>query len=150
VKPLPTADAPFIVHPREAAKVFHGYDTDPEILLACMVVSGAHDTAEICRTEIHLANEPAPATGLEAERYETFLRVWNRPTAEENERVLEWARRIYQSADHRRKGDPHKSFAWKKGGGTGSQIRQVLRVEFRHEKQRSQSLVALKFLAAPS
>jgi SAM-dependent methyltransferase len=43
IKPTVTASEPFIMHSREVAKSFHGYDTDPEILLACMVVSGAYD-----------------------------------------------------------------------------------------------------------
>jgi hypothetical protein len=38
VRPTATANEPFVVLPREAAKTFHGYDTDPEILLACMIV----------------------------------------------------------------------------------------------------------------
>jgi hypothetical protein len=67
-----------------------------------------YDTAQISRTEINLANELAPATGLEAERYEAFRRVWSRPSDEETQHVLKWAVRIAH--------DPHKSFGWKKGG----------------------------------
>ena len=82
-KPAATEKEPYVVHPREAAKAFPGYDTDPEILLACILTSGTYDTSEICRTEINLANELAPATGIEAERYEAFRRVWSQPTEEE-------------------------------------------------------------------
>lgn len=105
----------FVVLPREAAKTFHGYDTDPEVLLACMIVSGTLDTSKICRTEIHLADNIA-ITDEDRAAYTAFRRVWSQPTKEETELVLSWAQRIYENADHRRKGGPHKPFAWKKGG----------------------------------
>lgn len=104
----PGPDDLFIVDPREVAKSgFQAYRTDPEILLACMIVSGTVNTARICRTSIRLANELAPATAEEAQRYEAFLRVWSDPTDEETTAVLQWARRIAAN--------PQKPFAWQKG-----------------------------------
>lgn len=88
----------------EVAKSFQAYETDPEILLACMIVSGTTNTAEICRTEISLANDLAPATGAEAERYEAFRRVWKHPTSKERDAVVKLARRI---AKHQQ-----KPFVW--------------------------------------
>lgn len=106
VKLTPTSGEPFVVHPREVAKSFHGYDTDPEILLACMIVSGTFDTSQVCRTEIHLANG-LPLTNEQSAADKAFRRVWSQPTEEETALVLDWAARIA--------GDLHKSFAWKKG-----------------------------------
>jgi len=83
-----------VVHPREAAKAFPGYDTDAEILLGCVLTSGTYDTSEICRTEIHLANELAPPTGIEAEHYEDFRRVRSQPTEEGKVRVINSANEI--------------------------------------------------------
>jgi hypothetical protein len=94
----------YIVDPREVAKSFRAYYTDPEILLGCMIVSGTPNTAEICRAEIHLANDLAPATGADALRYENFRRVWKDPTPDERAAVLQQARAIAR--------DPHKAFTW--------------------------------------
>jgi hypothetical protein len=66
-----------------------------------------HHTSELCGTEIHLANRIA-ITDEQSATYKAFRRVWSQPTDEETQHVGQWAGRIAR--------DPHKSFAWKKGG----------------------------------
>ena len=97
-----------IRYPRAVAKIFRAYHTDPEILLACMIVSGTKNPAEVCRTELNLADNLSPSTSEEAYRYEAFRRVWKEPTAEEEAFVFQLARRIAR--------DANKAFAWTKGG----------------------------------
>ena len=97
---------PFIVDPREAAKAFKGYDTSPEVLLACIVVSGTLDTAEILRTEILLANE-MQITGEQQRSYDAFRRVWATPTEAESDAVMELAEKILAVPRS------HKTLVWK-------------------------------------
>ena len=113
-RPTPTPERPVIIAPREVAKGFHGYDTDPEILLDCMIVSGSYDTAIVCRADNCIGHK-IDISEEERAAYKAFRRVWSQPTEEETELVLNWARRIYNNTDRRRKADPNKSFAWKKG-----------------------------------
>lgn len=47
---------PFIVHPAEVAKFTAVYETDPEIILACIVESGTFDTSAVLRTAQRIAN----------------------------------------------------------------------------------------------
>src|SRR4029077_4675726 len=84
---------PWIVHPREVAKLpeFHG--TDPEIILACIIEAGILDTGEILKTVIDhrlgltLTNEARAA-------YEVFRRIWQQPPGEQRRTVLDRALRI--------------------------------------------------------
>jgi len=83
---------PFVVHPREVAKVTAAYQTDPEILLGCIVVSGTLDTAIVLRVEQQLQH------GIEIEEagqaaYDAFRRVWSQPTDGERAAVLKFAAR---------------------------------------------------------
>jgi hypothetical protein len=84
---------PFVVHPAEVAKCTAAYQTDPEILLACIIVSGTLDTAVILRTEQHLAHGIA-ITDEARTAYEAFRRVWSQPTDAERTAVMTWATRV--------------------------------------------------------
>jgi len=100
---------PFIVAPREVVKATAAYQTDPEILLGCIIVSGTLDTAAVLRTD-HNLNYPA-VTIEDAERaaYDAFRRVWQSPTAEERSAVLQWAERIAKASRR-----PHRGgFQWR-------------------------------------
>jgi (p)ppGpp synthase/HD superfamily hydrolase len=55
---------PWVVHPAEVAQSMATYQTDPEILLACIIVSGTLDTAAILRTETQLAHGVGSHLGL--------------------------------------------------------------------------------------
>jgi hypothetical protein len=79
---------PFIVHPREVAKCTQAYQTDPEILLGCIIVSGTLDTAASLRTEQHLAYGIA-ITAAERAAYDAFRRVWQTPTDQERAAVMQ-------------------------------------------------------------
>ena len=87
---------PFIVSPMEAEKVFKGYETSPEVLLACIVVSGTLDTAEVLRTEICLAND-LEITEEKRRSYDAFRRVWATPTEAEQAEVMKVAEKISAS-----------------------------------------------------
>ena len=83
---------PFVVHPREVAKITAAYQTDPEILLGCIVVSGTLDTAIILRAEQHLQHGiKVDEAGQTA--YDAFRRVWSQPTDDERTAVLKFAER---------------------------------------------------------
>jgi hypothetical protein len=49
---MPARGEPWIVHPREVAKLPEFQGTDPEIILACILEAGILDTADI-RASIH-------------------------------------------------------------------------------------------------
>ena len=93
---------PFIVHPREVAKCTAAYNTDPEILLGCIIVSGTLDTARILRVVIRGSEPPED----ERAAFEAFRRVWHSPTDGEREDVLTWAVSISGAAKQR------QSFRW--------------------------------------
>jgi hypothetical protein len=99
---------PFVVHPREVAKTTAAYQTDPEILLGCIIVSGTLDTAMVLRADQQLAHD----IHIDPEHraaYDAFRRVWQSPTAEERSAVLEWAERIAKGSR-----SPHRGhFQWK-------------------------------------
>jgi hypothetical protein len=97
---------PFIVHPREVAKCTGAYQTDPEVLLGCIIVSGARDTGEVLKTDYLLTH------GLEIEitdddraAFDVFCRVWQFPTDDQRAAVLKWAERIARQSrrPHRRR-----------------------------------------------
>ena len=97
----PARDEPFLVHLREAAKAAAAYQTDPEILLGCMIVSGAGtlDTGAVLKTHILLTHGLANVDDWTA--FEAFRRVWKMPTEYERTAVLDWAERIAERARHR-------------------------------------------------
>jgi hypothetical protein len=78
---------PFIVAPAEVAKCITSYQTDPEIILGCIIVSGTLDTAEVLRAEQHLTHGIA---GTDAQRaaHAAFRRLWASPTPAERAAVL--------------------------------------------------------------
>lgn len=84
---------PVVVHPEEVAKCTAAYESDPEILLGCIVVSGTLDTAAVLTTETRLAHGIAVAAD-ELAVYQAFRRVWSKPTDDELAEMVEWARRI--------------------------------------------------------
>lgn len=84
---------PFVVHPSEVAKCTSAYQTDPEILLGCIIVSGTLDTAFVLRTETHL-NAGIAIDEDERSAYDAFRRVWSTPNNIERAAVLQWAERI--------------------------------------------------------
>ena len=97
---------PFVVHPKEAAKVFKGYDTSPEVLLACIVISGTLDTAEVLRAEMSL-NMKIQMTEAQQRAHEAFRRVWATPTEDERAAVLEMAEKLTAASRSR------KPLVWK-------------------------------------
>jgi hypothetical protein len=98
---------PFVVHPREAAKTTKAYQTDPEILLGCIIVSGTLDTAAVLRTDQDLPYG-VTITADELAAYDAFRRVWQRPTAQERAAVLVWAERIAEASRRKHRG----AFQW--------------------------------------
>jgi hypothetical protein len=84
---------PFIVHPREAAKSTAAYQTDPEILLGCIIVSGARDTGEVLKTDV-LVTRGLEVSDDDRAAFDAFRRVWQFPTGDERATVLKWAERI--------------------------------------------------------
>lgn len=96
---------PFLVHPSELAKSTAAYQTDPEILLGCMIVSGSLDTAVILRTEILLGNGLKVTEEARAS-FDAFRRVWSQPTTSEREAVMSWAKRLAGGGD--------RTFRWSK------------------------------------
>jgi (p)ppGpp synthase/HD superfamily hydrolase len=97
---------PWIVHPREVAKLpeFHG--TDPEIILACILEAGVLDTGDILKTAIDhrlglTVTDEAKAT------YEIFRRIWQHPTEEQRRTVFDRASRIATASKTRR-----RNFQW--------------------------------------
>jgi (p)ppGpp synthase/HD superfamily hydrolase len=99
---------PFVMHPREVAKATKAYQTDPEILLACIIVSGTQDTGEIIKTEINLTHG-LKTTADELAAYHAFRRVWQSPTPQERSAVLQWAERIAKASRR-----PHRAgFQWR-------------------------------------
>ena len=90
-----------MVHPKEAAKAFKGYDTSPEVLLACIVVSGTLDTSEIIRIEIITAID-IEITDKQQRIYDAFRRVWATPTEAERAAVMELAQKIAAGAGSRK------------------------------------------------
>jgi hypothetical protein len=84
---------PFVVSPKEVAKVTGAYQADPEILLGRMSVGGARDTGEIVKTKILLSNG-MQVSDAAREAYLAFKRVWSSPRPEEVIEVERWATRI--------------------------------------------------------
>jgi hypothetical protein len=98
---------PFIVHPHEVAKSTAAYQTDPEILLGCIIVSGALDTGEVLKTDI-LLTHGLEITDDDRAAFDAFRRVWQFPTDDERAAVLKWAERIARQSRR-----PHRrSFQW--------------------------------------
>ena len=91
---------PWVVHPAEVAKATAAYQTDPEILLGCIIVSGTPDTAIILRSEIRIAHG-IPITDDERTAYDAFRRVWQSPTERERASVLTWAAKIAAACKRR-------------------------------------------------
>jgi len=83
---------PFVVDPREVAKITAAYQTDPEILLGCIVVSGTLDTAIVLRAEQQLHHGIKIDAAAQA-AYDAFRRIWLMPTADERAAVLKFAER---------------------------------------------------------
>ena len=84
---------PFIVLPAEVAKATATYQTDPEIILGCIIVSGTLDTAAVLRT-ITLLTHGLAVGDAERAAFDAFRRVWATPTEDERAAVLQWAARI--------------------------------------------------------
>lgn len=84
---------PFVVHPKEAAKVFKECDTSPEILLACIVVSGTLDTAYALQAELKIFHGLALDKDEQRAR-DAFRRVWAAPTEDERAAVMEMAEKF--------------------------------------------------------
>jgi hypothetical protein len=89
---------PYIVHPSEVAKFTAVYETDPEILLACIVESGTLDTSAVLRTVQRMLNALA-ITDEERVRFEAFRRLWSYPTDNERAAVIALAQRIAANND---------------------------------------------------
>lgn len=83
---------PVVVHPAEAARCTAAYQTDPEVLLACIIVSGNLNTIDVLATETRLAHGIAVADGERA-AFDAFRRVWQVSTDNERAAVLKWAKR---------------------------------------------------------
>jgi hypothetical protein len=99
---------PFIVHPREVAVTTAAYQTDPEILLGCIIVSGARDTVEVLKTDI-LLTHGLEITDNDRAAFDAFRRVWQFPTDDERAAVLKWAKRIAKQSRR-----PHRGgFQWR-------------------------------------
>jgi hypothetical protein len=77
---------PFIVAPREVVKTTAAYQTDPEILLGCIIVSGTLDTAAVLSTDQNLYYR-VKIEDADRAAYDTFRRVWQSPIAEERSAV---------------------------------------------------------------
>ncbi len=91
---------PIVIVPREVVKIAKHYRTelaiagdDPEILLGCIIVSGALDTAEVLKSDIHLTLG-LKITDMERTAFNAFCRVWKCPTDAERAAVQGWAERI--------------------------------------------------------
>ena len=84
---------PFVVSPKEVVKCMPAYDSDPEIILGCIIVSGTLDTAEVLRAEQHL-NYGLATTDAQREAHAAFRRVWSSPTSAERVEVLALAKRL--------------------------------------------------------
>jgi (p)ppGpp synthase/HD superfamily hydrolase len=97
---------PWVVHPREVAKLpeFHG--TDPEIILACILEAGILDTGDVLKTAIHQRHGLAVTDEAKA-AYERFRRMWQQPTDEQRRAVLDRALRIATGSNTRR-----RAFEW--------------------------------------
>jgi (p)ppGpp synthase/HD superfamily hydrolase len=97
---------PWVVHPREVAKLpeFHG--TDPEIILACILEAGVLDTGDILKTAI---NQRLGLTVTDEAKaaYAVFQRIWQQPTDEQRRAVLARALRIATGSKTRR-----QNFEW--------------------------------------
>jgi hypothetical protein len=91
---------PWVVHPAEVAKSTAAYQTDREILLACIIVSGTLDTAIVLRADMRLAHGIA-ITDDERISYDAFRRVWQFPTEREHASVLMWAAKIAAATGNR-------------------------------------------------
>jgi hypothetical protein len=98
---------PFIVDPREVVKTTAAYQTDPEILLACIIVSGTLDTAAVLRTDQHVSLGLAVEDDDRA-AYDAFRRVWRSPSEQQRAAVLQWAERIAEAARRKHRG----AFQW--------------------------------------
>lgn len=84
---------PYIVHPAEVAKFTAAYETDPEIILACIIARGALDTSAVLKTALRIANA-LPVTDEESAAFEAFRWVWSYPTDTERAAVVALAERI--------------------------------------------------------
>ena len=93
---------PWIVHPREVAKLPEFQGTDPEIILACILEAGILDTADILKTAINQRHGLAVTDDAKA-AYEGFRRVWRQPTDEQRAAVLNRASRIMVGSRTRRR-----------------------------------------------
>jgi (p)ppGpp synthase/HD superfamily hydrolase len=93
---------PWIVHPREVAKMPELNGTDPEVILACILEAGILDTADVLKTAIHQSHGLAVSDEAKA-AYDSFRRVWQQPTDEQREAVLSRALRIVTTSRTRRR-----------------------------------------------
>jgi hypothetical protein len=99
---------PFIVAPRDVVKTTAAYQSDPEILLACIIVSGTLDTAAVLRTDQNL-NYRVKIEDTDRAAYDAFRRVWQSPTPEQRSAVLRWAERIAKASRR----PHHAGFQWR-------------------------------------
>lgn len=87
---------PFIVAASEVTKVMQlqsFYQSDPEIILGCIIVSGTLDTAVVLRAEQH-SHHGMAISEEELFAHMMFDLVWREPTEEQREAVLRWAEKI--------------------------------------------------------
>src|SRR5271166_1313687 len=93
---------PWIVHPREVAKMPEFDGTDPEIILACILETGILDTADVLTTAMRQSHGVAVTDEAKA-AYDSFRRVWQQPTDEQRQAVLSRAMRIVTGSKTRRR-----------------------------------------------
>jgi len=85
---------PFVVHPREVLKIFPPEcGASPAIILGCMLVSGALDTALVLKAQVCLFNG-IPMTPEQEAAWKAFMRVWASPTPDERQEVILAATKI--------------------------------------------------------
>ena len=78
----PARGEPWVVHPKEVAKSTAAYQTDPEILFGCIIVSGTLDSAAVLQTDIVLTHGGA-TTETARIAHDAFRGVWQSPTVQE-------------------------------------------------------------------
>jgi len=100
---------PFVVHPREVAKVFPPEcGTSPAIILGCILVSGTLDTSQVLMSEVKVSLGLALDKDEQRAR-DAFRRVWAAPTEDERAAVMEMAEKVAAAVRSRKPlvwGDP--------------------------------------------
>ncbi len=81
----------FLVNIHEVSAIMAEHKASPEIIIACIVVSGTLDTRRILRSEIILAGGGL-VSGKERAAYDAFLRVFRNPQGDEMAKVKQFAR----------------------------------------------------------